>query len=491
MKFLIEFFNDNLIKFRSFIRMCSKIFTKTGIILTIKKDNYIRVSPDPFIITEKFDGDMCFTKIVEIYKNIIFIEYPLISPNNNMEKNSTFHKLELKTTDNGKKINSSEENRILTFRITKEELAKLNELLQTNFLAFNQFTIKAIEIPKLIKNKPYAKNYKAFLSIFDKPVNATQSGILFKPLKQYHNIIDLEDEMDQIENETLGQFLYTGIIKTKLIRTFAARASKNFNKTINIYIYKEKDLKENNIKQYLYFSYLSNHIYFGKYIDVNNNEDNDEEYKYIYKLSINSDKLIKLLRYFNNDINNPDYISVWTKGLVVKTQFILRKNIEQPENNEENNFIDNEDNENDEDDVSYMFIKAFAFFENKEETIMFEGIDINDGLAKKNFVNKLIEDDVDEKHEELNKSLDLSDITGVVYRGDNSFMDEEEELNDDDDENNNKKKKKKKNTNKKEISEDNDNSDSNMYNIDESMENIDKNKNKKRTATKKGKSKKK
>ena len=64
-----------------------------------------------------------------------------------------------------------------------------------------------------------------------------------------------------------------------------------------------------------------------------------------------------------------------------------------------------------------MFIKAFAFFENKEETIMFEGIDINDGLAKKNFVNKLIEDDVDEKHEELNKSLDLSDITGVVYRG--------------------------------------------------------------------------
>ena len=101
MKFLIEFFNDNLIKFRSFIRMCSKIITKTGIILTIKKDNYIRVSPDPFIITEKFDGDMCFTKIVEIYKNIIFIEYPLISPNNNMEKNSTFHKLELKTTDNG------------------------------------------------------------------------------------------------------------------------------------------------------------------------------------------------------------------------------------------------------------------------------------------------------------------------------------------------------------------------------------------------------
>ena len=119
-----------------------------------------------------------------------------------------------------------------------------------------------------------------------------------------------------------------------------------------------------------------------------------------------------------------------------------------------------------------------------------EGIDINDGLAKKNFVNKLIENDVDEKHEELNKSLDLSDITGVVYRGDNSFMDEEEELNDDD-ENNNKKKKKKKNTNNKEISEDNDNSDSNMYNIDESMENIDKNKNKKRTATKKGKSQKK
>jgi hypothetical protein len=54
MKFKIEFSGNNLLKFRSFIRMCNKIFTKTGIVMTIVKNEHIRVAADPFNITDKF-----------------------------------------------------------------------------------------------------------------------------------------------------------------------------------------------------------------------------------------------------------------------------------------------------------------------------------------------------------------------------------------------------------------------------------------------------
>ena len=37
MKFLIEFSESNLQKFRNFIKLCNKTFTKSGIIMTIEK----------------------------------------------------------------------------------------------------------------------------------------------------------------------------------------------------------------------------------------------------------------------------------------------------------------------------------------------------------------------------------------------------------------------------------------------------------------------
>jgi hypothetical protein len=98
MKFLIEFSGNNLIKFRSFIRMCYKVFTKSGIIMTIIKNLNIRVAPDPFNISNKFHHELCATESLNLYKYSIFIEYPLIPANDNSQKNSTFNKLELKTT---------------------------------------------------------------------------------------------------------------------------------------------------------------------------------------------------------------------------------------------------------------------------------------------------------------------------------------------------------------------------------------------------------
>ena len=437
MKFLIEFSDNNLIKFRSFIRMCNKIFYKTGIIMTITKDKQIKVVCDPFNISDKFQHDYCTNKTIEIYRNLIFVEYLLIPKENNSQKNSTFDKLDLKTTKKQKNDEPQNEDKILTFRISREELNKLNDLLQNTFQSSNQLTLKATEIPEFMKNEK--QNYSnAFLSIFDKPSNAIKSGILFKPLKKPYIIQDYEDEMDNDENgenNVLGELLFSSIIKSKYIRKFASIASKNENKKINFYIYKDNDLKEHNVKIYLILSYLTNSFDVGCYIENNNNndEDSDEEFNNINKYEINGDLLIKMLKNFSNDVNNPDYISLWSQGLVIKTNFTLRFNFDEPANNEGNNFFENDgqnsenNNDNQEDNISYMTIKAFKLFENKVDIIPFEGIDINNEKEKRNFILKLIANNVDDKHEELNKSLDLSDISGMVYRNNNSFMEEDEE----------------------------------------------------------------
>ena len=261
MKFIIEFSNNNLLKFKSFIRMCNKIFTKTGIIMTIIKNEKIMVAPDPFSITDQFLYDYCSVKTLEIYKNYLFLEYFLIDSSNNSQKNSTYNKMDLKTTTTNSILKPDEENRILSFRICREELNKLNELLQNNFQYSNQLTIKATPIPDFMKNKPEMPSYtKAYLSIFDKPANATKSGIFFKPLKRPYHIIDIEDEMEDDENKILGHFLYNNVIKTKSIRKFGILANKNKNKIINMFHYKEKDINENSVKSYLYFSHFSNYV---------------------------------------------------------------------------------------------------------------------------------------------------------------------------------------------------------------------------------------
>ena len=213
MKFVLQFTEPNLSKFRAFIKMCAKIFTKSGIIMTIKKNTKITVAPDPFSISDKFERDIFETKIMELYKYYIFIEYPLISSESSI-KNCSYTSLELKVRPS--KNSNENENDILnkdivTFRIAHEELNKLNDLLQTNFLGSLELSIKATPKPDFM-NKPSQINAKAFLSISDKQANSIKSGILFKPLKYYVDILDYEEgdnKMKNKENEenNLGEFL--------------------------------------------------------------------------------------------------------------------------------------------------------------------------------------------------------------------------------------------------------------------------------------------
>lgn len=510
MKFQIEFSNNNLIKFKNFIRLCNKIFIKTGIIMTITKGQKIMVAADPFNICEQFQIDYQITKAIEIYKNYCFVQYFLIDSSENSPKNTTYDKLELKTTKNEKvNLNPESKDQIITFRISREELNKLNELLQTSFQSSNKLTLKATQIPTFLKNK-LGDNYysNAYLTICD---NSTKSGILFKPLKRPYEIKDFEEQFELEENKILGQLLFSSVIRTKVFKKFSLVANKSKNKMLNMFIYKEKDTEENNLKIYFYLSHFSNYINIGKYLEK---EDDNEEFKFIHKIQIKSDILIKILRNFNGDVNNPDYISVWSKGLIFKTNFILKSIYD---NNDGNNLFENEVQENNnEEETSYMILKALTFFEKNEEKIYFEGINIDDGNEKNKFMKKIIKNNVDDNHDELNKSLELNDIEDAeVYRANNSFMDEDEDddnINNDNDKidnnNNNKKEKnnvnnensdeeeekeeikekkekkensnKRKKKNKKEksyISEDNDNSDINEINDDdESQESYEKKK---------------
>ena len=117
-----------------------------------------------------------------------------------------------------------------------------------------------------------------------------------------------------------------------------------------------------------------------------------------------------------------------------KKNYKLRYNFEDKEKNiEENNFQNSQnEDENFEEDIDFMTVKAFIIFEKNTETLNFEGINIDNGYEKKQYIIKLIKNDVDDKHEELNKSLDLSDIDdGVIFRRNNSLMDEDEDEDED------------------------------------------------------------
>ena len=496
MKFLIEFSQINLIKFRAFIRLCNKTFTKTGIIMTITKNDNIKVAADPFGINEKFQPDYCETKAIEIYKYLIFIEYPLVSSLEFGFKNSTYNKLELRVTKKDQNNNNNLLNQdnntcqedILTFRISKEELNKLSELLHTNFQSSEQLTVKATPIPEFMKNTEEVQNYSGFLSIFDKPTNSIKSGILFKPIKKFYKINDYEDIMENdsifenVVNQNLGNYLFGGLMKTKFFKKFCGLACKNFNKMLNVYNYKEREIEQKCDKNYLIISYLYNSFTLGNLINhsSNLNKTNDnksDDFNYIYKISINSELLLKMLKNFYNDSNNPDFIGLWSRGLVMKTNFTIQYNFENLENNNNNNFFDddektneqNENNENEEESLKYMGIKAIIFFENEAEIIEYKNENNEqNNMEKKKFVMNLIKNSIDDNHEELNKSLDLTldDIGGKdnLRGNDNLLFDEDENENENnegdyndisneddksEDEDNNKKKKKKKNEKEK------------------------------------------
>ena len=456
MKFLIEFSESNLQKFRNFIKLCNKTFTKSGIIMTIEKNMYIRVAPDPFSISEKFERDYFETKIMEIYKNFTFIQYVLI-PISQSKKNSTYNKLELKVSNKNNNNNNINQNKdslnenIITFRIALEELNKLNELLQTNFLFSNQLTIKAAAKPDFMNNEE-SKNYSnTYLSIFDKPKNSIKSGILFKPLKYCFRIIDYEDE-EYIESENnniianLGNHLFCSIIKSKFFKKFCTMASKNFNKIMDIYTFKQRDLKEKTDKNHLIISYLNNSFSIGYFLSNNfnlnipNNVINIEEFKKIYKIKINSEILLKLLKNFNFENDNPDLISIWTKGLVMKTEFFLNNTFEDIENINNNNYIDNNDGEdnffeeeNSENAISFMSIKSLIYYTNPIEIIDYDENNDEKLISKKKYVLDLIDNNIDDMHEELNKSVDYSidndDIKEKeIYKLESQYLDDEDEI---------------------------------------------------------------
>ena len=466
MKFQIQFSGNNLNKFRSFINMCNKVFNKSGIIMTFIKDSKIRVCPDPFNISQKFEPQNCTEESLKLYKYIILLEYLLIPPTENSQKNSTFNFLEIITTnkDDNHKVNPDFENKVLSFRIAREQLKNLSDLLQNDFYYAVKLIIKATGIPEFKQKTEEAKNYRSYLTLYDKEKNSITSGILFKPLKNPYIINDYEDdyEIEDGENKKLGKFLFSDKIKTKVIKKFAAIGLQNFNKLMDLYLYKDEDKRDKTLKSFLYFTYLRNSVYFAKYINNEEKNLNPEEFKNIYKIQVSSELLTKALKNFGISANNPDYISVWTKGIVFKTYYQSRYNFD--EINAENPELNSEN----EDDIKFMIVKAFYILEKNPEILSFEGTNIDDTNEKKKYLMNLIENNVDDKHEELNKSLELNDIDdGVVFRGNNSFMDEDEDEknNDDDDEEEdiseiiNKKKKRK---NKKISQKDNGNNESNL-----------------------------
>ena len=491
MKFLIEFTQQNLAKFRNFIRLCNRTFSKSGIIMTISKDYRIRVAPDPFSISDKFQQDYFETKVIEIYKYFAFIDYPLIPPFPPL-KNSTYHSLDLKLTEKYNNQNNNilipeddylNKGIVVTFRISREELNKLDDLLQTNFLYSDHLTIKATSKPDFM-NIEESKNYSnAFLSIFDKPTNAIKSGILFKPLKVPYSIRDYEENVKEIDDEdksekeyvkNLGNLLFGSRIKSKVFKKYCTMANKNINKNLNIFNFRQRNLEEKTDKNNLIISYLTNSFYLGYYFRTNltnediNNDKNLEQFKKIYKISVNSEILLKMLKNFKNDNNNPDYLEIWSKALIMKTDYFMTNNFDENENNNKNNnFFNNDEEENSyeqdqnsedgEPNLSYMTLKTTYYYSQEPEILKYYEKDDENSMIKKQYVLDLIDNNIDDKHEELNKSLDLSKDS-IVYRGseDNLFFEEEEEEDNDisnkednDEEEKKKVKKKKKIKNKK------------------------------------------
>ena len=489
MKFLIEFTQKNLAKFRSFIRQCNKTFSKSGIIMTISKDSKIRVAPDPFSISDKFQQDYFETKVIEIYKYFVFIDYHLI-PDKHPIKNSTYHSMDLKVTEKYNNHNNNiliQENDylnkciIVTFRISREELNKLNDLLHTNFLTSEQLTIKATAKPDFM-NIEESKNYSnAFLSIFDKPSNALKSGILFKPLKVPLTIRDYEEYDNEVKDDSidkegtfnqLGDFLFGSQVKSKILKKYCTMSNKNFNKNLIIFNFKQRDLESKADKNNLIISCLNNSFYLGYYFRFNlsneeiNNSSNLEQFKNIYKITINSEILLKMLKNFKNDKDNPDYLCIWSKALVMKTNYYMNNSFDENENNNKNNINifgnDEEENtheqeqEEEEPNMCYMTLKTIIYYSKSPEIIDDYEKDNENNMSIKQYVLKLINNNIDDKHEELNKSMELNydeNKDSDAYREDedNLFF-EEEESNDksrNEDNNEEEKKKLKKKKNKK------------------------------------------
>ena len=456
MKFIMEFSYLNISKFGQFIKLCCKTFAKTGIIMTLEKNSRIRIAPDPFSISDKFDYSTFETKVMEIYKNFTFLEYPLVPPKD-APKNSTYDTLELITNKkNDNNINNNDSIEKITFRISKEQFSELNNLLNNSFISSNKLVIKAAKKPDFLK-KEHSNNYSnAYLSIYDLSKNSTKSGILFKPLKKAKNIYDYEDDIINDDSQgyknfhlniNLGNFLYSSLIKSKFLRKFCSIALNNFNKNIIIYTFRERDDGNEPDKSYLFFSYLDNIFYTGCFPKDNNyikDTDNTfylEELKKIYKISINSEILIKLLKNFNNDQNNPDYISVWAKGLVMKTLYALENDINLNENNGNNegigDLLGEEKEEGEEGNIIYnIMMKSLIFYQYNIEVIEYDENEDENKMSKKDYVLNLIKNNIDDKHEELNKSFDCSfdDIKEKdINSNNNSFLDDDDAISENND----------------------------------------------------------
>ena len=421
----MEFSGNTIIKFCDFIYMCNKIFKKTGVIMTLREDSNIRVAPDPYDIQHSsFNHNECAVDSIKAYKHLTFVEYPLIKASENSSKNATYNKLELEIANlnligNGNKIEHKNEDKLVSFRIELKQLKDLNDKLQDFFLNRETITLKAEPLGKSDKGYP-----NACLSLISKTQkDSLKSFIYFKPIKKYYKITDYEDEVETQngENQLLGKYLSSCTANTMQMKKFLMLTRDNFCKLINLYLYKENDKKEKTIKSHLFFSYLSNYLYFGEYI--NNEKIDSEEFEIIYNIKVNAEMLIKILENFNYNPNNLDYISVYSKGLIFKANF-------KEKNNEENKIQNSQNDENIEEKRDYMIVKTLYLLDRNIEILNFKGIDIDDGWAKKKYVLKIIKNDIDEKHEELNNnSFDSNYIDDEVN---NSLIDEDEDEDEED-----------------------------------------------------------
>ena len=386
--------------------------------MTIENGIRIRVTSDPFSISDKFILNEFEKNSMDIYKKLTFIEYPLISIKQS-EKDSTYDSIELKTRE--KNNNDTEKNQgevpnnnIITFRISNEQLNEFNNLMENVFILSNELIIKATKLPDLFKKGESINYSSAYLSIFDKSKNNIKGGILFKLLKENVRIIDYEDDWVGYNNKNknstkLGTYLYHSPMKSKLLKKFCNMASHTFGKNINIYTFKERDPNEKYDKNHLIISFLNNSFFVGcfinnnKYITDPNSSIYLEQLKNIYKIRINSDILINLLKNFVNDPKNPDYMSVWTKGLVMKTNYIMENDDENIENINQNKGEDLSKQEN-----PTIILKSLIYYPNEINIINYDEIENENNLSKKEYILNIIENNINESHEELNTCFDCS-----------------------------------------------------------------------------------
>ena len=226
MKFKIIFDYKNIRKFSDYIKQCKKIFDKTGILMTFFNNEYIQVTADPFNISDVLDKLNYENEVIKIYGSQSVLEY-------NLEEENSYKSLEIKIHKNiNNEINEYEN--IITFRIAKDQLKKLNKILHDFFINSEKLIIEATkEIPQKIKEQIGDVYSNTYLSIND---GKSQNVILFKPQK--HPMIKYFDNLNS-KNEEENIFTENHSIEPKKLKKFLYLFC---SKILDCYYYIEKNI---------------------------------------------------------------------------------------------------------------------------------------------------------------------------------------------------------------------------------------------------------